>query len=75
MKSLKYFTFFYSIILSCDAMAYKQPLHSMMTEFAGQQSVLGRNELWTDWSRNSAEKFLYQKTLQYIKHSNSNWKV
>ena len=75
MKHLKFIILITAILSSTNAMAYRQPLHVMMTKFAGTQSALGGTDLWTDWIKTLNGVLTFQKTLQFIKHSNSNWKV
>jgi len=61
VKHLKFIILITTILSSTNAMAYRQPLHVMMTKFAGTQSALGGTDLWHDWNRTPTEKFLYQK--------------
>lgn len=64
MEHIKYFWITLLLLCANHALAYKQPVHMEISEFAGKNSTLNSttNNLWATWGLSPTTKFPYQQT-------------
>lgn len=64
MEHIKYFWITLLLLCANHALAYKQPVHMYMSEFAGKNSNLNSttSNLWATWGLSPTTKFPYQQT-------------